>query len=283
MAKKTAKKAAAKKTTAKKAAVKTSTSTALRSAGLPQKDLVDIGARYNLSSLTQHATTVLSKVEAQNADASASVHFADYGFGAAWTQAVEALVADIDTSADAQSEIASNALPTAAALATAFSAAKELRRQGITAIAADPTRTSPMGSLGTGASVPSTRRELAKVASAIPATAVTPSGAGKEFRVKAQAAVKALDAAEKAHKAALAKLSPAATRVHAQKGILQQELKSAARVARTVTPSDASLYAVEAHTHVKERSKKHTSKSNGAGATTAAATTATTPPNPAKG
>jgi hypothetical protein len=128
--------------------------------------------------------------------------------------------------------------------------------------------------------VPATRRALAKVAALIPSTAVTPSGNGQAFRAKAQAALKTLDAAEKAHHAALAKLSPAATRVHATKGVLQQEIKSAARVARTVTPSDASLYAVESHTHVRERSRKRPAKpaTNGSSVTTSSSATAASAP-----
>jgi hypothetical protein len=187
-----------------------------------------------------------------------------------------ALLAQVSSAGGNVAALASAALPTATALQSAFTAAKNLRREGLTVLSADPTRTAPMGALGTGASVPAVRRALAKVAALVPANAVTPSGTGKEFRAKAQAALATLDTAEKAHRAALAKLSPSAAKAHAAKGILQQELKSAGRVARTVSPADAHLYAIESHTHVHERSRRQPAKkTNGAGtgATTSAATT----------
>jgi len=244
----------------------------LRSAALPRKDLIDIGARYNLASLTDHASAVLSKIEAQNDDAEATEHFADYGFNAGWVSAIQGLLAEVEQSGDAASDVASSALPTAAALQAAFTAVKDLRRQGVTVLAADPARTSAMGELGTGASVPATRRALAKVATLVPATAVTPSGSGKDFRAKAKVALKALDVAEKAHRAAVAKLSPAAIRVHATKGILQQELKSVARVARSVSPSDSALYAIDSHTRVRTPSRKRPAKTNGSATTSTTAT-----------
>ncbi len=262
---------------AKKPAAKTSRkSTTLRSSALPQKQLIDLGARYNLASLTSHASAVLSKVAAQNEDADAEAHFADYGFDTSWIASMNALVDQVGQAGSTTSALAAQALPTATALHAAIAAAKTLRREGITAVAADPTRTAPMGTLATGASVPGIRRALTKVATLVPTNAVMPSGSGKDFRVKAQAALKTLDGAEKAHRAALAKLSPAAARAHATKGVLQQELKSVGRVARTVSPADAHLYSVTSHAHTHERSRKRPAKkANGAGTgpTTAAATT----------
>jgi hypothetical protein len=267
-------KTAAKKST--KSARKLATPS-LRAASLPRRELVDVGARFSLKALTNHASAVLAKVTAQNADDEATERFRDYGFGPEWVSAIEGLVASVDDAGETANAVAGSALPTAQALASALSTAKELRRQAVTVIAADPTRTSAIGVLGSGSSVPATRRGLVKVTALVPAGAVTPSGTGKEWRAKAQAALKALDAAEKAHRAALGKLSPAAVKVHATKGVLYKELKSAARVARTVTPSDSHLFALSSHVHVHDRSRKH-AKSGAAAkaAATGAGSTATT-------
>jgi hypothetical protein len=266
------------KTNSKKPATKSTrkTATSLRAAALPKRELIDVGARFNLNSLTNHASNVLAKVAAQNADEEASEHFSDYGLDAGWASAIEGLIASIDDAGAAANAVATDALPTGEALDSALAAAKELRRQAVTVIAADPTRSTAMGALGSGSSVPSTRKGLAKVAALVPLAAVTPVGTGKDLRARAQAAINALDVADKAHRTAIGKLSPAAAKMHATKGVLYKELKSVARVARTVTPSNAHLFSLVTHMRVHHRSRKRAHETNGAthAPTTPAASTA---------
>lgn len=225
---------------------------------LPEGDRADVGSRYSFDKLLGHAVTALSKVTAP---------FAAFGYDDAWRASMRALLQQLELVAAHKDAVGAESVPTGAALDAAVSAAKAWRRDAGTVLALLPEVDHHAFRLGSGSSAKALERTLTEALPYVKPARVTPYGTGAQMRDEGKRRVDALKAARKAHKEALAKLSPEARAVQALKGTLYEELKNLARVARNVAPTEAHLFAVGTHV----RSNHHHAKPPAAPAAAGAA------------
>jgi hypothetical protein len=212
---------------------------ALPSAALPETHLIEVGARYSGARLVEHAHTVIAKLD--------SYPFARFGFDTAWTAAVGALIAQIESSVESKAELAADVAPTAEALHVAVKAAKEWRRDAGTTLQVTPTLRARAPSIGTGSSIPKLVASIRKLLPLIAHRDAASGGGGTEMKRQGERLITDLERAQAAHRKAIGKLSPEVRALDKAEGVLYEELRRLARAARRVAPSEAALFAVLPH------------------------------------
>jgi len=219
----------------------------LSSAQKPQKELAAIGARFNGDLLIAHAENVFPKI---------TEAFHKFGFGPEWTGAMHVLIDEIRAGSEKTVALDADALPTHHDLLSAMDRAKEWRRDAMT-VAALVLRRVPAA---TGSSVSGLVRSMKKLIPIAGAASAARSGGGPAMKKDGQKLISELQKAEKAHAGAAAKLSPELRAQNAREGILYEELRRVALVARRVVPAEASLFSVKrhVHAHMQSRVKKET-------------------------
>lgn len=227
------------KKTSKKAPVKPAAKNVLPSAALAEADRVDVGSRYAVAKLTGLATTILGEM--------ATFAFERFGFGAPWHQAMGALIAQVEHTAESKQVAKDSALPTGEALDKLLGDAKTWRRDAQTTIGITPGLAGLGPNAGTGTSIAKLSASIRKLLPIVGDPRATDFGGGPAAKAAGAALLIGLTSAVAAHKAALAKLSPEVRALNAQKGLLYEELKRVSRAARNVAKGAASKFAVSTH------------------------------------
>ena len=186
-------------------------------------------------------------------------------------QLVDALASRIESASAHKSELAGDAVPTAAALNDVIARCKDWRRSAATRVAISPKLAARAPKIQTGSSPgaleKSIRALLPLVASA---DAAAPGGAA--LKAQGQKLLAELGAQLKKHKDATGKLSPAIRDRNAEEGVFYEELKRLSRAARDVIPEEAHLFAPSSHARTRSPSRIKKSKADGAGSHTPVAT-----------
>ena len=223
---------------------------ALVSSREPAAHLIQVGARVSGRKLIDLFHALRPKLDAHP-------RFASFGFDAAWADAVESLCAEIEASTEHKSSLHDDALPTAGALHDAIDAAKEWRRDAAAILSVAPKLASKVPALHTGTSVDALAASIRKLLPLVSASSAAPFGGGAAMKASGTAALAALTNAQAAHKKASGAISPAVRETSRLEGILYEELRRLARIARRVCPTERALFVVTKHVRVKHPSLTH--------------------------
>ena len=222
---------------------------ALPSATLPTADLIDAGSRFNLERLLTHAESVLGKIDHPG--------FASYGFDGVWRTGMEHQITKTRACAAEVEAGRENAMPSGEHLDAVVGRAKSWRRVASAAVSIIPGAMHLGHGPGTGTSVPALITSIGRLTTPVKKAPRTPEGTGIETSLKGTALIAELKDAQKAHKLALKKLPPVERALHEAKGLLYEELKRVARIARTEVPTESKDFAPTTHLLSRRRTPHH--------------------------
>jgi len=227
----------------------------LPSGKLPQAQLIEAGAKHATEPLLEFAQSVLPKTE--------QAGFEKFGITAAWRAAIESLLLEIEADGSTRTDLDDGNLSTGTDLDEVVNRAKDWRRTALTVVSVIPSAKGNRVTVASGSTPAALRQGITKLLRTVGSKAAVEFGGGPSFGAQGKALVKALSTTQKAHTKAAGKLSPVLRHINLLKGVLYLELKRVGRVARTVVPNEAHLFAVSAHTQGAKRRKK-TDPSSGA-------------------